>query len=486
MRGALRPKVRRGERAGAIIVTATVLVATLAIWAFPLGGLAAAQPAAGTAPSGTSTLWAYGGINTENVSWQGAHGVYVGTVTYGFSVVLSQTNTSSTTYTLSENQTVGAVINLTYCRPNCRTPTVTEQYSYRALEAWNDLTNFTTTASVILKNGTSVDAVGIVSSNASIAANITEELTAVRNGTTHVLNELFASASARFSLNFTPALGLFPLSLTPNAIWTGSAAFTAAGSWESEFLAVNSVGSVGPVQTAGDLAGSGTATIHGTDRGSVVLSHRSLTQVATRLNVLPIVGSVAFMAGFDLMDGFAILPHVANLVQSSSTASWDSRAVGNITATTALTDLGARSGSAPESFAASAWTYSTAISNPDPSSSGASNTVQGAPITPAQASLASNCLEGTASCGIFATSPSSASVAGGGLLPVAFLSIGTIAVVVIVGGLLISQRRRIPPPSYPNAALYPPGGSRSGAGGAAEPTGTEPPSDEDDPLQDLW
>jgi hypothetical protein len=431
-------------------------------------------------------VWAYGAISTENVSWQAAHGVYAGTATYGFSVILTQTNSSSTTYTLTENQTVGAAINLTYCHPDCQSPAVTEQYSYRAWETWNDVTNLTTAARVILNNGTSTPAVGIVSSNASTAANITEQLTRVRNGSVHLASGLFVSASARFALNFGTPLGLFPLTLAPGEGWIGSAAFTAAGSWASGFLTVNPAGQLGSDRTSGTLAGSGTATIYGGDRGSVVLSDGVLTQVETRLAVLPTAGSGAFMAGFDLMDGFAILPHVANLLQSSSTASWGSHAVGNTTATTALTDLGPRSGNAPESFVASAWSYSTAISSPDPSGSGGSNTVQGSPITPAQASSTSNCLEGTSSCGTSGTTPTSPGLAVAGLLPVAFLTIGTLTIVVIAGGLLISRRRRIPPPTYPNAALYPPGGSRTAGSDRVEPAGNEPPADEDDPLRDLW
>lgn len=458
----------------------------MAIWTFPLGGVASAQPANPELPAAASTLWAYGGITSENVSWHGVHGVYLGSATYGFSAILTQVNTSATTFTLSENQTVGTLINLTYCRPNCQSPVLTEQYSYHAWESWTDATNFTTSATVTLRNGTVVPALGISGANASSAANITEQLTTMRNGSTAVVKQLFASASSTFALNFTGALGLFPLNLTAGTSWIGSAIFSATGSWSDAYLAVGPVGQLGPIANSGSLTGSGAATIRGSDRGSLVLSHRTLTQVATQLDIVPTLGSVAFMAGFDLVDGFAILPHVADLLESAPTASWATTAVGNTTAVTSLTDLGARSSGGPESFVASAWSYSTAISNPDPSTSGSSNTVQGAPITPAQASSTSECLEGATTCATTASNPTIGSIGGTPVLPIVFLSVGAIAIVGIVGALLIAQRRRIPPPSYPNAALYPPGRALPPAPTATEPDSPEPSPEEDDPLQNLW
>lgn len=467
--------------AGAI--TVTVLLATLAIWTFPLGGVASAQPATG---AGSSELWAYGGITTSNVSWHGESGVYVGTVIYGFSATLTQLNTSSTSYRLTENQTVGAVINLTYCHRGCPNPSGADRYYYRAWETWSDVTNFTTTASVTLLNGSSVAALGILSSNVSATANITETLSGARNGSTGILRGLFASASARYALDFAPALGLFPLNLTPNESWVARASFTAAGTWQTAFLSAGPFRQNISREGVGSLAGSGTAAMQGSDRGSLALSEGDLTQVAMNLEVLPTVGSLAFLAGFDLMGGFAILPRAVNLVQPGSDASWGMFALGNTTAQSSFTDLGARSGRAPERFVASAWSYSTAISNPDPSGSGGSNTVQGSPISPAQASSTSECLQGTTSCGTLGTNPTSPVAAEASLLSIAFLSVGTLAVAVIVGGLVISQRRRIPPPTYPNAALYPPGRSAPPATEGSDPAGPELPTDEDDPLRDLW
>ncbi len=484
MRATTRRRGRWAARAGAISVTA--LLATLAIWTFPVGSVAAAPPALGAAPGAPSAPWAYGNLTTENVTWPAMRGMYEGYATYGFSVVLTQTNISATTYSLSENQTVGALINLTYCRPNCEQPIETERYFYRAWETWNDVTNFTTAVSVTLHDGSSVGAVGIAGSSASSAANITENLTTDRNGSVRLVDQLFASASTRFSLDFAPVLGLFPLNLTLGSSWTASAAFTAVGSWESGYLSANAHGRTGSSQSSGNLSGSGIATLGGIDRGSLLLADRGLTQVALHLAVLPTLGSAGFRAGFELMDGFAILPNVANLLQSSSTMGWASRAMGNTTATTSLADLGSRSGSGPVSFIASAWSYSTAISAPDPSSSGNSSTVQGAPLTPAQASSTSNCLEGTVACGTTGSNPTTPTLGGNGLLPIAFLGIGTVAIAVVVGGLLIAQRRRIPPPIYPNAALYPPGGSSARTDAPGEPTGPAPPPAEDDPLQNLW
>lgn len=469
---------RWGLRAGAISVT--VLLATVAILVFPMGGVAGATP---TAPSAGPAFWAYGGLETFNVSWHGVSGVYVGSATYGFSSTMTEVNTSSTTYTLTENQTVGAVVNLTYCRPNCERPALTEHYSYRAWEAWNDMTNFTSAASVTLQNGTTVAALGIVSSNATAAANITESLTTVRNGSPEVVRELFASASASFSLEFSPSLGLFPLNVTPNTSWVGSAAFTGSGAWETAYLSVGPFGERGPDRVSGSLVGSGTATIQGSDRGSLMLSHRSLTQLALLLEVSPTVGTLAFRAGFDLMGGFAIIPHAIDIVQSASGATWASLAVGNTTAVPSLTDLSVGSRNTPASLVASEYTYSTAISDPDPSNSGSANMVQGTPISPAQATSTSNCLQGTASCSTASVSPASPAVGGQGVFGLVLVGLGIVAIAVIVGGLVISQRRRIPPPSYPNARLYPPGAS---VARPSEPDGPEPPSDEDDPLQNLW
>jgi hypothetical protein len=429
--------------------------------------------------------WAYGGIDTYNISWQGARGVYVGNATYGFSDVLTQFNTSSTTFTLTENHTVGAAIDLTYCRPNCESPTLTEQYTYRAWETWLYATNFTTTASVTLRDASVVPALGIVSSNGSVAANITERLTATRNGSVHLVRGMFASSSARLALDFTPPLGLFPVNLTGTASWLGTAAFTASGAWRTEFLLVGPLRQFGPDQSSGTLTGSGVATIAGTDRGSVLLSERRLTQVAMKLTVLPRSGTSAFLAGFDLVDGFAIVPHATDLLQSSSSDTWRSLAAGNTTAQTSVTDVTPPSGSTPGDLVASAWTYATTVSSPDPSSPGGSQTVQGAPISPSQAASTAGCLQGTESCAATGASPTPGPTGPTAFLPIVFLSVGTVALVVIVGGLLVSQRRRMPPPAYPNAALYPPGTAARGARRTG-PTTSEPTPDEDDPLQHLW
>ncbi|MGP8134670.1 MAG: hypothetical protein ACLQD8_00800 [Thermoplasmata archaeon] len=454
----------------------------MAIWAFPLVGVVSAEPPPAT---GSVPAWAYGGINTYNVSWQGARGVYVGSATYGFSDVLTQFNTSSTAFTLTENHTVGAAIDLTYCRPNCASPTLTEQYTYRAWETWLDAANFTTSANVSLRNASAVPALGIASSNASVAANITEHLTATRNGSTHLVHELFASSSAHLALVFTPALGLFPINLTANVSWVGSASFDASGTWRTDFLLVGPLRQEGPDTGSGTLTGSGVATLAGTERGSVILSERRLTQVAMKLAVHPHLGSPAFLAGFDLMDGFTIVPHATDLMQSSSSDAWRSLAAGNTTAQSSVMDLTPPAGNAPGRFVASAWTYVTSVSSPDPSTPGASQTVQGAPISPSEATSTAGCLQGTESCASTGTNPNPGATGGTALLPIVFLSVGTVALVVIVGGILISQRRRIPPPSYPNAALYPPGPAARGTRRTA-PTDSEPTPDDDDPLQNLW
>ena len=204
MRATTRRRARWAARAGAISVTA--LLATLAIWTFPVGSVAAAPPGLGAGSGEPPAPWAYGNLTTENVTWPAMHGMYEGYATYGFSVVLTQTNISATTYSLSENQTVGALINLTYCRPSCEKPIETEHYFYRAWETWNDVTNFSTAVFVTLRDGSSVGAVGIAGSSASSAANITEKLTTDRNGSVRLVDQLFANPSISSNPARNPAL----------------------------------------------------------------------------------------------------------------------------------------------------------------------------------------------------------------------------------------------------------------------------------------
>ncbi|MCI4355672.1 MAG: hypothetical protein L3K18_00810 [Thermoplasmata archaeon] len=480
---------RTTPRALSILVVALGLVGILA---GPSTGLLGAAPtsSAGVSPAlASNQTWAYGGSNWANISGStnstNGSGTYSIHAFFGVQVVLTETNTSATTFELTANRTMLGAVYASYCRPNCASPIATGNLTLRAWEASLASANFTTTATVVGPHGP-VPALAISNSSGRSSAVLTERATIriLSSPASHTATwNLSVQSHAEANIAFSPALGLVPnnLSATPN--WSASSAFTGKGSWSAgfSFTHVPFVGS--PVSASrsgnGSVAGSGNVTLLGADIGPVVL-RGGISTTAIRLAVI---------GPFAVREGFILVPTGADLFGGSG--DWQSDSVGGATAGTDAVDFAAAGGPHPTILASStrydASSTSTAnqgilMAGPTPMANPAEGTgtqsVQAQPETAAQANVAAGCLLSGTCAGPSTHSP--------GRFPAGGLIVLTVAVVgltVAVVGLVVARQPPRKEPPTPYASLYPPGTT-----GPAPPPGrpTAPPAPADDPLGHLW
>lgn len=418
-------------RAGATAVALGVIMLTLV--SVPISS---ASPVPGTGVVGSSgTVWAYGGTHNGSVDWQGQHGQFIGTASYGFSTILTQTNTSNSTYSLTENHTVGVSLQLTYCQPNCTSARFTAQFDARAWEQWTNVALLTTAGSVTLANGTSVPALALLQSSTQAAANLSESLTVGANGTTRLVDELFVAVAANASIGFSPALGLIPLNMSSVQSWSASSEFTSMGSWQASYLLVRPfVHSNGT--SAGNLSGEGNVTLFGSQAsGRMHVGGQTWNQVVARLGDLTLRhGSRDLGLGLDLEDGFAFIPRAANIW--SNTGTWGSGLAVTPSADTSEMDVSASAGG-HLGFDSAQWRYATNVDQYDVASNASPSIVQGGPMSPTAAQESAACLTGAGCTGVSAGPTGPALGAFGPWL------IAGLAAAVIAGVLtLVLARRR--------------------------------------------
>ncbi len=473
---------RRREASTAVVLTSTLL--TVCVLGSSSGIVAAGAPASGTSVGN----WAYGWVHTQMVHGAAGHFAWTGHATFGFAVVFNETENSSTGgITLHVERTVGAAIQVQYCRPDCTAPTVKANFSFRAWETTDAWANLTTHATVT-EGGTSVAALGLVNSSVRVTARL-DESGFYRLGTTlERARTLSVNVSGNAAVQLTPALGLVPLSLTPGATWNSSSVFVAAGgiAWNYHYrtagllvalpLNVTPNGSV-PFTRAGtvDLAGAyspGTAYAYGGAENPAV--NLTLSGV---------------LDGFSLVEGVALVPAYADLFGSSALP-WSPVQGGTAVLTTSRVDLRPgvwydhHLGILASSYQLLSGTTNVAASALAPGGSGPlpsgalpaaatnSTPMQATPESVGSAQAQQACLVTGRGCpGL-----------GGPTVPVRLiLLVGAAAVATLLVVATVGARRRPARPAYPNATLYPPG-AVSGTPRPAPP----PPPAEDDPLSHLW
>jgi hypothetical protein len=465
--------------------TALVMGGALTFLTVCVVGGAVAQPLVGPAPAiattGSSpTPWAWGAVRVLGVSGTAGVFPYHGTLMFGSSVIVHQTNLSATSYSLTVTRTSGVFLNVTYCFPNCRSPTVTGTLQHHAWEVASVTANVSTAGTVTV-GATSVPAVALLSSNGSVSAHVRESGTYVLRGTLQLERNLSVDVNGAWGLGLTPALGLVPLNLSSGESWSSSSTFALTGtlSWLYGTLAA------GPLATAADntsghgslsLSKGGTVSLTGTDAGATV---RFGHAVYAAINVT--------IAGpFSLREGFVLIPVAADLFGSSG-EQWNTTETANASATETTVEVSSPLvGSAHLGFFASGLVWSTAGKNPAsgggllpavaPEAGSNATFVQASPESVAQATSQGNCLSSGLGCPALG-GPASSLVEE---IVVVSVSAGT-AVILFA---LVAERRRLPPPPYPNAELYPPGTSMA-PNAPAPPNPPAPPSD-DDPLSHLW
>ncbi len=467
--------------------TALTMAGALSFMMVCVAGMAVAQPlvAAAAEPAGSSgsVAWAWGGVRA--VAFSGAAGSYTyqGTAVFGVTVVVNQTNLSATTYSLNVTRTIGAILNVTFCAPNCRHPVGVATLAYHKWEVASVVSTLTTAGSVTGSSGSEA-AIALNNSSGSVSAHVRESAMYRHLGVAELEHNLSANLSAKWELNLTPGLGLIPLNLSANSSWTSSSSYTLVGSamWNyTEVIAgplalepVNvtvpgnaTLNASGEVDLAGSYSGAG-----------VTFGHVSYPAV----NV-----TITSAEGFTLREGFLLLPAPADLFGTAAPA-WSASETGSATATSSTVEVAAHLRSGDHlGFVASGLVFRSNASNlaagsggavaaAAPAASGNSTFVQASPESVSQATSGGNCLSSGLGCPSVGAPPR-------GLLGAAIV-IGAVAVASIVAVALVVDRRRLPPPPYPHASLYPPGAGFPGT--APSPPSPPPPAPDDDPLGHLW
>ena len=473
-------------------LAATVMVAGLMVFVLACTPV---QAASITPASNSSGTWSYGVVKAFAVAPTLASGSwwYEGNATFGYTVTIYENSTSPTTIELTVYRTMGAAYNVEYCQVSCAHPTAWSNQSFRIWESTTSFTNLTTTGAVY-ENGTAVPAVAILNSTASVRANVTESSNAylpmVGQKGPH-LRYLGASLTARATVDFTPAFGLFPDSLVSGSAWNSSSEFSELGSasYTYYYSLRAPVGSYvrGPVNGNFMIFGNGTVSLQGEFAPGSTIDFGGVSYPAI---VLTVTGP------FAVREGVVFVPDPVDLFGSSAQP-WAGNQTGVSTAQMATLDIQPGKNGGLFHLVASSWRVDTQTANDAQvlstggSSSGltaaaastnpvASQTVQGVPESASQSGQDQQCLVSGAGCpGL--SSPSTHSWFG--LLVVG----GAVVVVgVLVALVVVSSRRRTPPPVYPNAVLYPPGTQGLAAPPRAPGAPTPPPPSEEDPLDHLW
>lgn len=489
--GGATEMTRASKSPAAVLVTITV--AALLVFVLPAASAGASPlPASST----SATTWSYGAVRTVVVPPQLASNgwTYQGTVTFGYAVTIYDNSTGPSTFELTVLRTMGVAYTIQFCDPSCGAPTQWANQSYRVYETTTTFANFTSQGTV-LANGTSdVPAIALENSTTFLHANLTESsdiyLPQAGELGPH-LRYLGASLFARSAVTFSPALGLFPVDLSPGSTWNSTSSFAEVGSASYEYYyaahAPIKTVVIGPITGSVSLSTSGTVSVAGAYPAGSTFQFGGQAYPAITLVVT---------GPFDVREGIIFVPTLIDLF-GSAIQPWAGNETGTATAQMATLDL-KTGGGAHVQLVASSWKYASAAENAATASSivPASSTlapaatsanpvssgiVQGVPESSTQASANQQCLTSGSGCPVSSAGPS----------PRSLFGLAVIAAVVVVAAVavalaVVSRRRQLPPPVYPNAVLYPPGAAAPSVPARAPGAPGAPPPAEEDPLDHLW
>jgi hypothetical protein len=463
---------------GRTLEIALAVVTLVGILLTPSLGAGSASPAT----SATST-WAYGGNRWANISGTapGGNGSFALREFLGVQVVLTQTNTSATTFELTANRTIVGQVSATYCRPNCQSPTESAFLTVRAWEVVDATANFTTTSSVVGPHGP-VPAVGIVNSSVRSSANVTER------GVVNVSGPLGGHSASLFlgvhasvhaALQFTPALGLVPTNLSATPTWSAASSYTGSGAGAIAYRFVHTT-FAGVTTTAGNSTRfSANASGHVSVQGSTldpVLLDGGIDSTAIRLSV---------SGPFAAREGFMLLPSGADVFGGHG--DWESQSAGGQTASTDAVDyqgsarshVGIVASTTVFAGTANEVTSASPVAIGGPAASSGTTTLQAQPETAAQATGQGACLL-SSTCGSSGGKAGSHTAFG----PAIIVGVAVVGLIAVVVGLVVARQPPRQDPPSPNANLYP-----QGAAVAPPPPGLPPAParpEPDDPLGHLW
>jgi hypothetical protein len=475
----------RARRASTAVAVTSALL-TVCVLA---GGTAAAASPSAAATAAATPVWAYGALDAVHFHGTTGNYTYSASATYGLSAILNQTHNASTgEVSLHATRTIGVLLSLTVCAPDCLVPHATANYSYHAWEETQAVANLTTHG-VVNESGGNVPALALQNSSVSLTAGLREFGETVLHSKLLRERLLDVNVSATTSLNLSTPLGIFPLAPTPSAAWNSASSYHLTGllssSWYSLVAGSLSVPhSISrPTQTS-DLTAAGAIALAGQYASGDMFAYAGASYPALNLTI---------SGPFALSEGVILIPTSADLFEKASEP-WSTDQSGSAVVTTERLDIGGTKWYhdhlpiVASGFSISSST-SDAVAPPHsavvggvpvpavagPAATGNTTFVQGQPETVGTARSDEACLVADAGC------PSGK----GPGLPVRLLILG--GAVAVVGAILaaaVVSRRRPAPPVYPNAVLYPPGAV--GGPVAAQSPAPPPTPAEDDPLSHLW
>ncbi len=481
--------MRGRERTGLLVAAVSVAVSLLTVC---VPSAASARATAAAAPQGTA--WAYGTIRPVAGSGAAVGYAYEANGTFGFAVVLNETNTSATGYVLTVNRTMGAILSVEYCAPNCRHPVGTATVDFHAWESL-DATLSLTRAGTVYVGGAPTAAIGLNASSLAISGGVHEATSYQLSGVTERAKNLTVTLAGSSNTTFTPALGIVPLNLT-NESWNATSAFSEHGDYAWAISSVLSGAAVLrphniSLSGRGSLNATGNVSLAGTDSGTTVDLGGSAYQAL----------DFSLSGPFALREGFLLVPSSSDLF-GAAPPSWLSE---NTTNNSGYANVSASSldvsdrpavGGHLGFYASGAWwgsrTVNPAISDVTlgsdaglspatasaPAAAGPNATyVQGTPESVRQATSDQSCL---------ATGVGCPTVGGPGAPLGRWIALGGAASALVVVLVVLAERRRIPAAPSPNAALYPTVTSSATAPVPPHRPGAPAPPVEDDPLGHLW
>ena len=479
-----RTQRNRGATFAVLIVLALALA--LPAWA----PASAASPVPGNPPE----VWAYGNTVSLNqtTNWVNMYGsgeILVHAF-YGWVVILTQTNTSTSNFTLEGQRAVVAKLFVDYCSPTCANPTgALVNLTVVAWQRDTAFANFTEngTVNVLAPPAEAGTQAALAIQNAQVyrQGNLTETaswtLHGVHRGSAYITTNVAADAA----VTFTPSLGLVPRNVSSGESWNSSAAYQPTGEVTGRYdyniqSPQASASGEGPINAS--FESQGTASLYGTDVGSTGLHgdglHYTADEISTQLFVTGLVG-FHFDDGFFLApDGSGVFSHVGSLIRGGIF-------FGLETAGTQYLDISSGRGLGHVGIVAAQSRYSTsstdglttAVGGVSPAAtSGNSTNVQGQPMPTSQAESDYTSLFGSVGSGTHGL---------GGTL-VLLLAVGIVGVLAAVLAVAMVERRRrgvSPPVAVAPSPVIPPGTGRTPS---TPPPAGSPGSTSEDPLGNLW
>jgi hypothetical protein len=281
-----------------------------------------ATPAPVLNPSAPPQSWAYGGQGTFNEQFNltGEHNSsYHVHAFVAWSVVFTQTNTSTSNFTLTAVRSLDLALFAQGCAPACGGASNEVNVSMTGTERAFLAANITGNGSVDLENGTSVPAWALENASGTLASNFTENASwNVEHGDLSAPGSVYLSSSeqASGSLAFSPALGVLPLNVSAGMRWSSTSSYTSQGTgatachWE---LSVANSSRGGSCSSNVTLDSTGVVQLQGADvgNGTVVLDHQ---------RAQPIALGIEGLRGWHCQDGFFCMP--------SATSEWEDSNLG--------------------------------------------------------------------------------------------------------------------------------------------------------------